>query len=971
MPSPQLKNAVEELSRYFALYSLRDVVGADLALAGLPEQDIGSGQSKIIENNISLIVDDTNSLNIIGQKIVDAQTGGKFTREIIDEITLLFGEEVVAEERKEFLNRIPIIYQENFFFPNLPTIKQILGSRGDEINNSPNLPSRDSPSLAVYNINTIRVNPASRNTGAATIFLNSVPTIELSRCVPYLNVQFQIIRPPTDISGRPLTMSLIKFLDGANNLENNSVNNSIHTAQPTNIEARSDKDEQGNVIVGGATGFSGMELFTSPQTLVNADPDNSELSRVSPVIDKFRPFMSIEEFEVQVVPTTGVMSYKTATMKIILHDRSRLSEIAEFIKPDMTGFHNIEMLIEYGWSHPDLQSPYGKFLNSMRKKEKYSIRNHKARITNDGQVEIELELYMKGALDSYNTTINDGGQVGKTQQQVVNLQKRISELKSRLYNKQSTFVKELRGTQILSAASDISSNLSLSRDLRKELRKNLSSLENVPGDDARELKRMLQDLYGKDGKDGLASGLLKTIAEEFQERMKLVTDGKTVPEGQRTPDPWIHGLEDRVEEFDLANNFRKSDYVSFGKLATLFIGQPLAASKKFDEVQLLFYPFNDGAGFARHLNISSFSIEISRFERKFAKIRDSKRTIDLSIRDFVQFMTNNFFDDPASLDYGMRRFYTYEKNKKTGSKEPRSLIRKSKGQKKTDLRDEYEERIRESGVPNGTFKMAHLDVYFECVPSETLEGSKNSNDHRSILRIHFFDRVATPFSSLGDLLRALRDEDIGSITRSNVKEGEGNTSDHEEVAKKIIQQAKSMGLIEADFVDGSGSSYRLVGGPRKVKEFISNTMPSIIFSSNGTAVNEAGLKTMHDPRLGTVNMLRSGDASPLTPSGAGQGGIPLWVHPAQMDMEIFGCPIIEFMQSYFVDFQTYTTFDNIYNVTKLTHRFRAGEFNTSISFTPADAYPTYRALSDKIAGANSILSKIVSDDNTDVSTGNV
>ena len=118
---------------------------------------------------------------------------------------------------------------------------------------------------------------------------------------------------------------------------------------------------------------------------------------------------------------------------------------------------------------------------------------------------------------------------------------------------------------------------------------------------------------------------------------------------------------------------------------------------------------------------------------------------------------------------------------------------------------------------------------------------------------------------------------------------------------------------------------------------------------------------MNEPRLSTVNMLRTSDASALTPTGVAEGGLPLWMLPGQMDMKIFGCPIIEFTQGLFVDFETNTSIDNIYHVTKIQHTIKNGEFSTSLSLTPSDSYGQYRNLRDRVASAIGILKKVEAD----------
>ena len=92
-------------------------------------------------------------------------------------------------------------------------------------------------------------------------------------------------------------------------------------------------------------------------------------------------------------------SHKSAKLDLILHDRSRLSEVAPFVKPDLFGSTQIH--IEYGWSHPDggpaSNNSFGKFLNSLRCQEKYQVVNTQFSFTENGEVEINIDLSMLGA----------------------------------------------------------------------------------------------------------------------------------------------------------------------------------------------------------------------------------------------------------------------------------------------------------------------------------------------------------------------------------------------------------------------------------------------------------------------------------------------------------------------------------------------------------------------------------------------
>ena len=155
-----------------------------------------------------------------------------------------------------------------------------------------------------------------------------------------------------------------------------------------------------------------MEIFTTPQTILNGDEYyTGEISpnRGAAVIDRFRPFMSIKDFKVDLVPSAGLLTFKSAQLNLVLHDRSRLSEISEFVKPDLYG--KTHFLITYGWSHPDslsTENVYGKFLDSLKCTEKYRIVNSSFTFDDVGQVSISLKLSLEGGSQVQLTKIHDG-----------------------------------------------------------------------------------------------------------------------------------------------------------------------------------------------------------------------------------------------------------------------------------------------------------------------------------------------------------------------------------------------------------------------------------------------------------------------------------------------------------------------------------------------------------------------------------
>lgn len=129
------------------------------------------------------------------------------------------------------------------------------------------------------------------------------------------------------------------------------------------------------------------------------------------------------------------------------------------------------------------------------------------------------------------------------------------------------------------------------------------------------------------------------------------------------------------------------------------------------------------------------------------------------------------------------------------------------------------------------------------------------------------------------------------------------------------------------------------------------TMPYVIFGANGTTIKQSNLTSIQDPQLSTVNMLRSYQQNGTEPNGEQPAGLPLQIIPCELSVSTFGCPLVDFAQQFFIDFQTGTSIDNIYAVTGLTHRIAPGDFSSELKMAPLDAYGTYRSLLSRINSA--------------------
>jgi hypothetical protein len=106
---------------------------------------------------------------------------------------------------------------------------------------------------------------------------------------------------------------------------------------------------------------------------------------------------------------------------------------------------------------------------------------------------------------------------------------------------------------------------------------------------------------------------------------------------------------------------------------------------------------------------------------------------------------------------------------------------------------------------------------------------------------------------------------------------------------------------------------------------------------------------MLDPKLASINMRRAGEVGPLTPSGLTPTNLPLKSLPAKIRLELLGCPLISYMQQFFIDFSTNTTADNIYAVNTMSHEISPGRFDTSVDLLVLDTYGRFETLGNQVA----------------------
>ncbi len=800
----------------------------------------------------------------------------------------------------------------------------------------PGKPGNDTP-VAVLTAKHFDFCPTTALTSEIEVFANLIPSYEFSRCVPFLDVQF-FTAAKAFSNGRPLSISLAKALAG-----NQSVSKELGTAQlarggSASSALNSDGTKRHNSSFG-------MEMFTLPQTytpLKNA-------GRVVPILDPFRPFMSITSFDVSVVPAAGLMEKKKAKLSLILHDRSRLHEIADLIRPENYGTN--ELLIEYGWSHPDNsgRNVYGDFLNAMRQKEKFAVVNSSFSMGNNGEVNIDLDLFAKGNIHAERTSIfqsenlkDAGSAIGQLTSKIRNI------LKDRAKGKMRK---------------DISAFVSLDEGLMS------NATVFIPSKVGELLTNFQKEgsqvaLLEKD-KDTVINALrdLRIASTEFVTKKNRIVHECMRVLTKETIDPFLP-----AEPEDLGakkaldtSTVKECKFISIGKLFTNFVARPLASTGNFSEVQLMFYGFSSESGFQGDniknpmgkYSIDQFPVDKSEFEQALRFMIQNTRGTDIPVSTFMNWMIKNFVQYPFSpLSDVSPPDSTYA-----------TITEKGKSTEVGEFGDEkaIKQQLKEL---TKTFRAPKIQVMFETLPKIGQGGeSKEEAESSSILRIHVYDNHNGRQASFIKMLQAGSDT-LTTIKGLNKNLSKSYNKDEKQALNKQLEKIASSGqnFVEKITIPGKSNrdkprnEWRLTIPFNDLKKIIRQGYPTITYGAEGSIITSARFASIQSSGYKSVQLKRYGNSANRTAKGTQPNGLPLQVQPADASLTMLGCPIIRYAQHFFVEFGTGTSVDDVYYVKTVNHRITPGSFTTSISLYNRNADGQFESFLTMLNKAEDLVS---------------
>jgi hypothetical protein len=1011
-----MREAMKQLGSQFGIKDKNSFV--QILLMGASS----TGGESLSSNDLYESSKETNSsLQALSDAIISMQGEGKYVQQIVEIFENYVASNPDNDVATALLSDIPdATNQDNqsppisFTVPDPPgKAKGFIRDVGitdivPDINQSITF-DKDHRSISVVEFHHPNLNFANRDSSAASVFLQALPSIEISKAVPYLDVKTIVKGGPTadsadlskDSSVFTNGISIYKFLHGEKIEKSDSTVVTLASSVPREFANPSPMLQGGvgqePVTKPGVT-VAGMEIFTSPQTLVDgslnyidldaslsnygkgATPQNIPLENKA--LDKFRPLMTIKSFSVQVTPATGMLATKSADVKLTLHDKSRMNQIMPLIIPGQLG--DVELMVEWGWSHPESNpdiNPYGALINSMRCKEKYGLMNSSYSFTPEGQVEISLKLYTKGAqkatFELVSRTENGENPAMILRNLVFAIREQMKSLKQQGY----TLNAEMGAPDILGKASSVGGLLSLTSKQRGEIAKFIKNMRTKSSGAASKTWKDLGNEFEK-GIDGVED-FQKEIIKQFK---KVITE--CTSKTNTSSDPYLLVDSKKVKGITRkVLDIKYSTHVSFAKVLLNFVAKPLLESSGFNEVQLLFYPMNEYAMFARDLNTGQYPINKKVFKELLEE--ELKKTPSISIQKFLNLMKKLFINYVGDDVYGLSQFYSADEEGKRGISKKYTKDEKAK-QKFT----EKKVKILESCYGQGNekrFKKPSIQMWVECVPhADTPEFT--------ILRLHFFDKACTSYSGYAQMWAAAGASDLGSIgkytgAKRSLEHAEkqvksvpkkerdkwkeiaaqraGRVTQHEKNAEEQMKEFISFGLmapyvVEVPVIDEKTgkptgnttavTKYRIQGGPDQLRGILAANMPTLKYGTEYSGILNASLQTMSNPAMETIHMQRQGQSS--GPSGASDNGLPMQVKPMELSLDTFGCPYINFGQQFFVDFQTNTSIDDIYAVSGVSHSLSPSEFKTSIKLSPLNKLGQFRAMTDQFDDAMAMTKEV-------------
>lgn len=574
------------------------------------------------------------------------------------------------------------------------------------------------PSLGAIVLRDPKMGIFSRNQSHLSVFFNAITAVEMSRCVPYIDIRV-ISEKYNDKKAPDMNLvSYMRFVRGKIGGEY-VLDESIGLNGATPVNSGQDGDVAEAYMEG--KNISYMNIFTSPQMLSNGDinKDPNSMLMFGPVgkkssgavLEPIMPMLTLQDMQVSISGNGyGLMASKVASLNLTLHDRSRLRDIAPLVAQNQ--FATTKMIIDYGWNHPEggptSTNAIGKYLNALKDVGVYTVRKTGYSFGAGNTVSIQVDLACSGFVQAKSVSVGVGKQVplGLLEDQIelivdgiVNLMDTTGKSNA----KHPELIQKLRANQRSARSSIATIDF---RDYQEFIKKTLrpgspDAMQALPQD----IRKALTHITTKNGsddksKEGAEDNQQKTTPHFFNTKITELINGK-LDALLLTPDPfsslyargYIPKKNTQKEYMDeLGRDLRgqlvgdkpgeATLCVSLGKILTQFIGHSLAMCGLYDEVQMVFYPLNHQAAGARKHTTASFPIPFEKF-KKVVKERLSKSS-RISTEAFFNLISDKIMADKMLQPYGFAAKGCFEEVDAYKSKKQEEIDEEVKNQYEAD-----------------------------------------------------------------------------------------------------------------------------------------------------------------------------------------------------------------------------------------------------------------------------------------------
>lgn len=999
MSTRLLRDTVRELGRYFGVRSADSYLNQILGGVEIPPWDAGVGVGGARGSIVYDFSGQTDEAKTVTQQCANIVTTFADAKDTLDQLATdicITPAQAVLEPDKLPLNRSSVTLpggvkdeEQGLFAPE---------QEKDYYTTSDYIGTNDKERKA-NKVNVVQVFPAVGNvsnndTDLVALFLSSVPTLELSRAIPMVDIT--VLTNEEHESGKTRFLSLGRHLLGeTTDPQLNAVLLSDDATASTVIK------KQGSVPF---TAAGSMELFTSPQTMLPVNSTGTPEPRTqSPgqdgPIDVFRPMMSLGNLSISVMGTKGMHSYKSADLSLTLHDRGQLNTVLPFVSPGDLNRALIE--ITYGWTHPDGemsyttgQAPksrqsdatnsnrYADLINSMRMKEMMQIVNSDFSFQEDGSVQINLKLASRGEVSIIKKDLTIS-KLANAYEQLSETTSKIKSILQKFRGKKGKFGK-ISPPQTLYRSTNANSAAYMKKENIAELKAFISKAKDK---DLKEIGKYVTKLYGS-RKNKRATGEVGTFNQSKAAAIKEIIDHL-----RKTPDPFlapVGNLADNVViEGQRSRNYKfkgmhkhkqkkkklKLKYVSLGKVLSYFIGTCLE-DEGFLETQLVFYPFNESSGYLFDSNISQFPIAFSDLE-DILNERFSN-TGRMSLQALLQVLNSYFLKDQGQPGYGfVGVFGGRNEDNKRRRKFNSSLYGKGKDKEKPDYQAIMDKKKKQVAAaygldeddPGVSFRVPQVSMRMESLKASIKGQEEDKNKTPNILRIHVYDRQCNTNGTLRNVMDGFAG-DGGTFNADKRKTRQKRGAQHDKVVAHHIQtlsgppyelikpaqdmpdmaaKASVLGIKEDDLKKLLKDMYFLPeasGG--KIKSIYSSLFPTLIYGSLNSGILEANVQSMNNPQLSTVHMVASARQRDKNKQAPGfDDGLPMTIQPTELNLTVVGCPFLTIGQQFFIDMGTNTSADNFYGVFEVNHNFEGGQFKSSIRLGVMDSFGQWRSTVDQ------------------------